>query len=93
MLDTVGKYPYAVYSPEGGGLAVYKDGNKRIFIEAPPEVMGLHVGDEVPSEWSMFPANRLAQAEMRRDQHDEGTILDPAELELELTLLGYDPAN
>jgi len=50
---------YPVYGTQGGGLAREVNG-VFIFIEQ-PDCPGLQVGDEVPCEWDLQPANNLAQ--------------------------------
>jgi hypothetical protein len=56
------KYAFPVYGTQGGGLA-RKDGDKFFFVEAPDEIMNLKVGDEVPHEWGIVPANEHAHNE------------------------------
>jgi hypothetical protein len=58
MMDK--KRNYAVWATQGGGL-VRETGGIFIFIE-PPE-WGFQVGDEMPEEWGIAPANDAAQAE------------------------------
>ncbi|OHA59562.1 MAG: hypothetical protein A2589_01725 [Candidatus Vogelbacteria bacterium RIFOXYD1_FULL_46_19] len=50
---------YPVYSTQGGGLVREVNGTF-IFIEE-PNCPGFCVGDEVPSEWDLQPANELAR--------------------------------
>jgi hypothetical protein len=57
------KYSFPVYATQGGGLARYV-GDTCIFVEAPPDCMGLSVGDPVPREWSTCAANEAARNEM-----------------------------
>ncbi len=58
------KYPFPVYCTQGGGL-VKEDGKKMVFIEAPLDpAFCLKVGDEMPAEWGLIPANNLAQTKM-----------------------------
>jgi hypothetical protein len=59
-------YKYSVWHTQGGGL-VREVGDKFIFVEAPDSCYGLDVGDDMPAEWGIHPANDLAQAEMERD--------------------------
>jgi hypothetical protein len=56
-------YKYPVYGTQGGGLAREVAG-KYFFIEPPDSGTGLRVGDEVPVEWDLAPANHLARNEM-----------------------------
>ena len=55
-------YRYAVWGTQGGGLVREVQGIY-IFIEK-PDCPGLDVGDEMPSEWGIAPANQLAREEM-----------------------------
>ncbi len=57
-------YNYPVWATQGGGLA-REVGGKCIFIEE-PDCPGLDVGDEVPEEWGLAPANEMATEEMDR---------------------------
>ena len=58
-------YNYPVYGTQGGGLAREVNGTF-IFVEK-PTCPGLDVGDEVPHEWGIISANRLA---IRQDEKD-----------------------
>jgi hypothetical protein len=51
-------YNFPVYGTQGGGLAREVNGTY-IFI-TDPDCPGLAVGDEVPKEWDIQPANDLA---------------------------------
>jgi len=55
-------YPYAVYGTQGGGL-VRRVGDQCIFVTK-PKCSGFDVGDTMPEEWDIQPANALARAEM-----------------------------
>jgi len=52
-------YNFPVYGTQGGGLARNVEG-KFIFVEK-PDCPGLSVGDEVPEQWDIIPANQLAK--------------------------------
>jgi len=60
-------YNYPVWATQGGGL-VREVGDVYIFVEK-PNCPGLDVGDIIPEEWSIVPANDLARDEM--DEADE----------------------
>ena len=49
------RYDYPVYGTQGGGL-VRSVGQTYIFVEK-PDCPGLDVGDEMPEEWGVIPAN------------------------------------
>lgn len=49
---------FGVWATQGGGL-VKKDGEDYVFVEA-PDGMGLEVGDKLPDQWDLIPANRAA---------------------------------
>jgi hypothetical protein len=63
-------YEFAVYGTQGGGLA-RRIGDTYIFVTM-PDCPGLDVGDEVPKEWDLQPANQLALEEDDRDQSMSG---------------------
>jgi hypothetical protein len=56
-------YDFPVYATQGGGLA-RRSGDTYIFEESPPPEMGLGVGDVVPREWDLIPANSAAEEEV-----------------------------
>ncbi len=59
------RYDYPVYGTQGGGL-VRSVGQTYIFVEK-PDCPGLDVGDEMPEEWGIIPANEQA----RQEAYDE----------------------
>lgn len=56
------KYGYPVWATQGGGL-VREVNSTYIFVES-PHVPGLDVGDEMPKQWGLIPANDEAMEEM-----------------------------
>jgi len=56
------EYDYPVWGTQGGGL-VREVGKKYIFVTK-PTCPGFDVGDEMPEEWGIGPANKLAREEM-----------------------------
>jgi hypothetical protein len=56
-------YPYSVWHTQGGGL-VRRAGDYYVFVEAPDPSTHLKVGDTMPDEWGLAPANDLAVQEM-----------------------------
>jgi hypothetical protein len=52
-------YKFPVYGTQGGGLAREVNG-KYIFVEK-PDCPGLDIGDEVPEQWDLIPANQSAK--------------------------------
>jgi hypothetical protein len=54
------RYDFAVWGTQGGGLARLT-ASGYVFVEPPDEVHNLKVGDGVPLEWDMQPANTLAR--------------------------------
>jgi len=56
-------YDYPVWGTQGGGLAREVDGTY-VFVEAPPSIPSLEIGDEVPEEWDLIPANERAKMEV-----------------------------
>lgn len=57
-------YKYPVWGTQGGGLVREVNGTY-IFIEK-PDCPGLDIGDEMPEEWGIIPANWLARKIMKR---------------------------
>lgn len=55
-------YPYAVFGTQGGGL-VRQQGERYVFVEEPTG-SGLDVGDTIPEEWGIVPANEAARREV-----------------------------
>lgn len=53
-------YLFAVWATQGGGLAKHDVGIHYVFVEAPGH-SGLQVGDRVPEDWDIQPANDLAR--------------------------------
>jgi len=59
-------YSYPVYGTQGGGL-VREVGGTFIFVTK-PDCPGLDVGDEMPEEWGIVAANKLAQEETIKEE-------------------------
>ena len=55
-------YDYPVWGTQGGGL-VRGVNEIYIFVEK-PDCRVLDVGDEMPKEWGIIPANERARREM-----------------------------
>ncbi len=70
------RYDFPVWTTQGGGLVRW-DGSSFVFVE-PPTSPGLlfSVGDRMPDQWSVFPANGLARFQEDADDwswsHDLG---------------------
>ena len=63
-MSTEKTYNFPVFGTQGGGLVrevKTNEGYKYIFVEAPPAGMGLNVGDVMPEQWGIIPANRQAR--------------------------------
>lgn len=58
-------FNYPVWGTQGGGLVRETDG-MYIFVSK-PDCPGLDVGDEMPEDWSIVPANRRAMLEEEMD--------------------------
>ncbi len=63
------QFDYPVWATQGGGLAREVNGTY-IFIEKPPGCPGLGVGDNVPEEWGLAPANERARQKMMEDDDE-----------------------
>ena len=55
------KFP--VWGTQGGGIVRDAGAGRYTFIVAPERSTGLNVGDAMPGEWSLIPANRQAREE------------------------------
>jgi hypothetical protein len=62
---SIGEYDYPVYGTQGGGL-VRSVGDQYIFVEK-PDCPGLDVGNTMPEEWGVIPANEAARREAELD--------------------------
>ena len=65
------QYNFPVFATQGGGLVreiKTAEGTKCIFVEAPPEGMGLGVGDFMPEEWDTIPANKMAREAIEEER-------------------------
>lgn len=62
-------YNFPVYYTQGGGL-VRSIENCYIFIEK-PNCPGLDIGDIMPEQWGIVPANSVAMAELDLDLEEE----------------------
>ncbi|MDO8472050.1 MAG: hypothetical protein Q7S64_02820 [bacterium] len=60
-------YRFPVWGTQGGGL-VRRSGDQYVFVEAPRDVPSLDVGDLMPSEWGVIPANDLAAEELEEEE-------------------------
>lgn len=60
------KYRFPVWGTQGGGLV--REFNGTYFFVEKPKVPGLDVGDEMPKEWDLIPANDLAREADRAEQ-------------------------
>lgn len=63
-------YNFPVFGTQGGGLVreiKTTEGYKYIFVEAPPQGMGLGVGDFMPEMWEIIPANKQAREVLESD--------------------------
>ena len=56
------EYKYPVWGTQGGGL-VRQVRDRYIFVEK-PNCPSLDIGDEMPGEWGLIPANKHAHDEL-----------------------------
>lgn len=61
-MSTQREYGYPVWGTQGGGLVREVKGTY-IFVEK-PDCPGLDVGDDMPEEWGIIPANARARNTM-----------------------------
>lgn len=59
-------YNFPVWGTQGGGLVREVQG-KHIFVEE-PDCPALNIGDEMPEEWDVVPANAAAWRELEREE-------------------------
>jgi hypothetical protein len=57
---------YPVYGTQGGGLV--REINGTLIFVAKPDCPGLDVGDTMPEQWGIVPANQLARDEMSKEE-------------------------
>ena len=55
------EYDFPVFGAQGGGLVKRVGIDQYEFVEAPDPVMNLNVGDSMPSEWGIVPANEQSR--------------------------------
>ncbi len=60
-------YDFPVWGTQGGGLVREVGANQYIFIEK-PDCPGLDVGDYMPAEWGIIPANSLASESAENEE-------------------------
>jgi hypothetical protein len=59
-----------VWTTQGGGLAC-SSGDDFVWHEVPQEFAGsFHVGDPIPEEWGIHPANQAAMDIMSAEEYD-----------------------
>lgn len=61
------EYNFPVWGTQGGGLVREVAPNKYIFVEK-PDCPGLDIGDFMPEEWGIIPANRPAREQVREEE-------------------------
>ena len=61
------KYPFSVWGTKGGGLVREVGADVYIFVEA-PDCPGLNVGDTMPAEWGIIPANDTARTVVEHER-------------------------
>lgn len=62
------KYDFPVYGTQGGGLVRETAPGNFVFIEEPTG-SGLKIGDKMPAEWGIAPANSKARQQMDEEQY------------------------
>jgi hypothetical protein len=69
---------FALWATQGGGLARWDDAQGcDVWHEAPSQFPEFKVGEPIPRQWDLIPANDAARAEIREGGGDfPGPILD-----------------
>ena len=64
------KYNFPIFATQGGGLVreVSQNPYLYVFVEAPPQGMGLNVGDFMPEMWDIIPVNNRARRMIHEEQ-------------------------
>ncbi len=68
----VREYNFPVFNTQGGGLVreISQNPFRYIFIEK-PDCPGLDVGDFMPEEWDLIPANQLARTRLLDEEFSD----------------------
>ncbi len=66
------EYKFPVWGTQGGGLVREANG-MYIFLEK-PDCPGLDVGDEMPEEWGIVPANTHARNTLSENPYETGSL-------------------
>ena len=66
----MGQYNFPVWGTQGGGLVREIGRDRYIFVEK-PDCPGLDVGDYMPEEWGIIPANQSAKDSIDQEVVDE----------------------
>mgnify|MGYP001578523602 FL=1 len=64
-MTTKREFNFPVWHTQGGGLA-RQVGDQYIFVEKPHDSVGVDIGDFMPEEWGLHPANELAHRQMQQ---------------------------
>ena len=72
------QYNYPVWGTQGGGLVREVNG-RYIFVEKPALGTGLDIGDDLPDQWDLIPANEKARI---KDSDYTPDVLDFMDLTL-----------
>jgi hypothetical protein len=70
MSTGVEQYAFPVFGTQGGGLVRWVNGQYE-FVEVPDWITGAKVGDPMPEEWGVIPANNSAQRQVEQDWWNE----------------------
>ena len=66
-------YNFPVYGTQGGGLVREVAPNLFEFVEK-PNCPGLEVGDFMPEEWSIVPANQHAREVLDQEMFEDSEL-------------------
>jgi len=70
---TMGReYKYPVWATQGGGLV--REVNGTFIFVTKPDHHDLGVGDEMPNEWGIEPANQLARETLPGNPFNPGSL-------------------
>jgi hypothetical protein len=72
-----GNIHLGVYAVQGGGHAIWKDG-QYVWYDGIPSFVNAQIGDPIPEEWGVAAINEAAHEEAAREHEEELLELEEA---------------